>query len=99
ERPALTIELQARAASRWRHATVLIPLTMTDSAGQWHREYGFRARRFASSRNDEDAVRRQLPIGHDPGWSQGVGVARVVAVASLEAGSSTPFTMAATRQR
>src|ERR1700704_4073509 len=28
ERPALTIELQARAASRWRHATVPIPLTM-----------------------------------------------------------------------
>ena len=40
-----------------------------------------------------------LLTGQDPGLSQGAGVARVVAVVSVEAGPSAPFAMAETCQR
>jgi hypothetical protein len=40
-----------------------------------------------------------LPIGQVPGLSHGAGVDRVLAAASIEAGPSTPLTIAATRQR
>ena len=51
-----------------------------------------------TARSDR-APAHHSPIGQAPGLAQGAGTGRVVAAASSEAGPSTPFTIAATRQR
>jgi hypothetical protein len=64
-------------------------------------EVGFRNGFSVGARFDGEFAEHNhyLLIGHEPGVLQGGGAARVVAMASAEAGPSTPFTIAETCQR